>query len=391
MKTVRELAAQTLQHTDVHELISAQLEELLADIPEGYKIDPGIVSDVVVKASVEGNSIEATSRELENVPTGASTRSYLNDLLSVEQLSQWEAQLNRQLRMQIPRRLTRRPQSLAADFHDEPFYGKTPVLRAYACRGRARQGTTWFYRVATLYVIHKEVPYTLAVTFVLPEDRTVDVLRRLLAQAEVTGVQRRDLYLDKGFCCRDVITYLQATQTPTVLACPIRGKQGGTRSLCHGRRSYTTSYTFNAGTSQAYTTTVVVVRTYRCTTGRRRATWLLYVTICQPPTIKPHTIRARYRARFGVEGSYRSMRQTHAKTTARNPALRFFLLGVAFLILNLWVALRWRFCQRPRRGGRYVAATDYTLQRHRSFLRHAIEEVYGVVLSISAQVIPIHV
>lgn len=379
---------QELQHTDVQALLAAQLTELLADIPAGYKNDAETISDIIAYASVTGSSIEASSQSLAAQPSGASSRGYLNDLLSVEQLSQWEARLNAQLRHHLPRRLTKRPQSLAADFHDEPFYGKTPLLQAYACRGPAQQGTTWRYRVATLYVIHKQVPYTIAVTFVLPEDTTQAVLQRLLAQATVAGLKPRDLYLDKGFCCRAVLMYLQTIACPAVLACPIRGKQGGTRALCRGRQSYTTEYTFNAGTARAYTATVVVVRTYRRRHGHRVATWLLYVTVGHP-NVKPATIHARYRARFGIEGSYRSMRQTHAKTTGRNPAVRFFLLGVAFLILNLWVAVRWHCCQRPRRGGRYVAHTVYPLHRHLTFLRRALEDRYGLVLKLPIQVAPL--
>lgn len=388
MNTSKHLTKLELQHTDVHKLIAEQLVELFAEIPEGYKNNAATVSDVVVHASVTGSSIAASSQELVNAPSGASSRMYLNELLSVTQLSQWEARLNQQLHMHLPRRLTRRAQSLAADFHDEPFYGKTPVLQAYACRGPAHQGTTWFYRLATLYVIHKQVPYTLAVTFVLPEDSPAHVLQRLVSQGCASGVRLRDLYLDKGFCARDVITYLQRNQYSAIIACPIRGKHGGTRALCRGRKSYCTQYTFNAGTPRAYTATVVVVRTYRQKHGRRRALWLLYVTVAVADVL-PRTIRVRYRARFGIEGSYRSMRQTHAKTTSRNPAFRFFLLGVAFLILNLWCTLRWRFCQRPRRGGRYIVQLDYTLQRHRTFLRRAIEDHYGIVLALVAQVAPL--
>lgn len=390
MKTQKQLQALQLTHTDAHTLIAAQLTTLFAEMPTGYSCGPEVVSDVVVKASVDGVSIEATTRELASVPSGACVRNYLNDLLSVEQLSQWEAALNAQLRQHLPRRLYRQPQALAVDFHDEPFYGKTPLLQVYACRGPAQSGTTWCYRIATAYILHHQVPYTLALTFVLPEDSPAQVLRRLLAQVAALGLRVAGLYLDKGFCGQEVISYLQAQSLPTILACPIRGKTGGTRALCVGRRSYTTQYTFKANTPDAYEATVVVVRTYALRHGRRRAVWLLYVTL-HLSEVTPATIQARYRARFGIEGSYRSCRQTHACTTARNPALRFFLLGVAFLILNLWVALRWRFCQRPQRGGRQVDKDAYPLTRHRMFLRRAIEDRYGLVLTLTAQVAPLDV
>jgi len=107
-------------------------------------------------------------------------------------------------------------------------------------------------------------------------------------------------------------------------------------------------------------------------------------------TTDPQTIRARYRSRFGIETGYRCMRQTHAITASRNPAFRFFLLGVAFLVLNLWVALRWQFCQLPRRGGRAIDKKVYELQRHRQFIAQWIDLTYQPVTAILALVVPIH-
>ena len=33
----------------------------------------------------------------------------------------------------MPEQLPRRGREMALDFHDEPFYGKNPELRTYAC------------------------------------------------------------------------------------------------------------------------------------------------------------------------------------------------------------------------------------------------------------------
>ena len=59
---------------------------------------------------------------------------------------------------------------VALDTQDEPFYGKTPALRAYTCKTRAKAGTSRFFRIASAYVIWREVRLTLALTYVLPED-----------------------------------------------------------------------------------------------------------------------------------------------------------------------------------------------------------------------------
>src|SRR5258708_250554 len=68
-------------------------------------------------------------------------------------------------------------QQMALDLHDEPFYGKTPELRTYACRGGAKEGTTHFYRIATLYVLWRQVRVTLAMTYLLPEDNNLNLLQ----------------------------------------------------------------------------------------------------------------------------------------------------------------------------------------------------------------------
>jgi len=372
-----------LQSQDVHRLISEQVSHLLSNVTEGYSCDRQSVSDMVIQASVTGRAIEGTCNSLENAPSGMTVRAYLNEELSVTELSEIECKLRHQLRADLPRRLWKQQLDLAMDFHDEPFYGKDPTLRAYACRGEAHQGTTRFYRVATVYVIHHQIPYTLGIVFLLPEYSVLNVLQALLAQVNALKLEIRGLYLDKGFCSREVIAFLKDQPYETLIACPMRGKRAGTRSLCHGRGSYFTDYTFKPGQPEAYTATLAVIRTYEKQDGKRRAVWLLYVII-NPKTKNPQVIRARYRARFGIEGSYRCMRQTHAITTSRNPALRFFLLGVAFLITNLWSALRWRYCQKPRRGSRSIDQKAYELQRHRSFLAQAIDTLYILVSAIHA-------
>ena len=378
----------TLSERDVHRLLSEQLVTLFPTMLTGDSCEPQTVSDVVVKASVDGAAIEGTCQALTTAPTGVTVRTYLNEALDVTSLTELQSAVNARLRDRLPRQLWRAPVSLAIDLHDEPFYGKDPLLSAYACRSEARAGTTWFYRVATVYVLHKKVPHTLGLLFVFREHTKLDVLLSLLCLVKSLRLRIHCLYLDRGFCGQAVVDYLEAHAYPAILACAIRGKTGGTRALCHGRKSYWIRYTFSAGTAVAYTARLAVVRTYETRHGKRSAVWRLYVVV-HLKVADPNSICARYRVRFGIEGSYRCMRQTHAKTTSRNPAVRFFLLGVAFLILNLWVTLRWHFCQVPRRGGRKVNMYAYELQRHCQFLGHVIEQRYGALTTIQSQAVPL--
>jgi hypothetical protein len=108
--------------------------------------------------------------------------------------------------------------------------------------------------------------------------------------------------------------------------------------------------------------------------------------------LSPHAVRNAYRRRFGIESSYRQLRQVRIKTNSRNPALRFVYMALALLLVNLWCLLRFRHCQRPRRGctGRPVDGRTFKLRHLALFLRTAIERHRGLADSIRATALPLH-
>ena len=257
-------------------------------------------------------------------------------------------------------------------------------------RGQAKDGTTRFYRVATAYVIHKGLRLTLALRFVLPTDDTLTVLQHLLAGVRAHQLTLRCVYLDKGFAGSAVVTYLTEQHIPAIVACAIRGTHGGTRALCHGRKSYRTTYTFNVGQPEAYTATLAVCRVFT-TAARtqrlpRRAEWLLFIVIGVDWSAKQ--VQRQYRRRFGIESSYRCAGQVCGWTTSPNAAYRFVLIALSFILVNVWLQVRWRCCQIARRGARRLADTAFQLTRLVNFLRRALERLYGYVSVIEVTVPP---
>ena len=273
---------------------------------------------------------------------------------------------------------------VALDTHDEPFYGKTPELRAYTCKTRAKAGTSRFFRIASAYVIWREVRLTLALTYVLPNDTLPEVVERLLMRLKQVGLQATVLYLDKGFCCGEIIGYLQDTQQAAVLACPIRGKQGGIRALCHGRGSFTTDYTFTDGTRAHLA--LVDTRVYDPKTKRKQRKWLAFVLVNL--NWSPHQVYNKYRRRFGIEASYRMLRQVKVLTNSRNPALRFFFLGLGLLMQNVWVLARWLFTRRPGKGRYKLIPSLLRFAIFRKLLVRAVERYYPPPLAIGVFVSP---
>jgi putative transposase len=372
-----------LKDKDVHHTAMTNVKKHLSLNSNGYECDTEMLINVLFKAATENVSIETACNDLENVIGGNTIREYLNDQLDVCHLREQECEMNRALAEGVPDEVYQHKIEAAFDFHDEPFYGKTPELRTYACRGKAKKGTTHFFRIASAYVIWRQLRLTLAVTYVLPEDTALDVLKRLLFRLKGLNLLLSVLYLDKGFCSTATIRYLTDEKQPAILACPIRGKNGGTRALCTGRKSYRTTYTFTDGTSAE----MVLKITFVPGKDRKlRKKWLAFIIIHLDWS--PKKVYKRYRRRFGIECSYRMLRQVRVITTSKNSALRFFLLGFSLLLVNIWSRLRWLFARIPGPGPRRVDPVRFRFKRFVSFLRHSVEDFYGVVLSISTNLLP---
>lgn len=358
---------------------------------DGYDCTTEMVLDVLIRAAVTRQTIETVCHTLAEVVDGETIRGYLNDQIRVDRLNQLEQQSNQMLGAGLPRRLWKSPLEIAIDLHDEPFYGHSPELLALTCGGEAHKGTTRFFRVATAYVIFKDMRLTLALLFVRPEDDLAEIVAALLRRLRILGVKVRRLYLDKGFCSIPIMRCLAQTGWSALMSCPIRGKKGGTRGLCQGHASYLTQHTFKSQAHGQYTATVAVTHTYATHKRRKRKKgdlrWLVFVII--NAKIQPQLARTWYRRRFGIETSYRCMRQVRAWTTSRNGALRFLLLSLAFILINLWVELRWQFCQIKQRGRRQIDTKRFELPRMVSFLNQAIEKIYGLVSFIVADVPPL--
>jgi putative transposase len=297
-----------------------------------------------------------------------------------------EAQLNAALAAEVPRHVRRQSQEVAIDYHDRPYYGKGEQAQELWVRGKAKDGTTRFYRVATAYLILSGLRVTLAVHFVLPDDDPVGVVDGLLRCIHAQGIEVSCLLLDKGFESIAMMEYLTRTGQAALIACPIRGTTGGTRALCQGRKSYTTTHTFKDQHGQAFTAPLLVCRVFTTArrTGRlhRQAEWLLFVELGL--TLSPRYARHLYSHRFGIETSYRCEGQVRGWTTTKNPAYRFVLLALAFVLLNVWIHLRWLFTQVPRRGRRWLDTHRFPLRRFVTFLQHALEAWYGCVQAITA-------
>jgi putative transposase len=355
---------------------------------EGYKCSTEDLLHVLLGVAARRSTIESLCTDL-TIPHPDTMRSYLNEQLTTEALPELEHALNAALGAEIPARVRRQARDVALDLHDRPYYGKLPQNEGLWVRSKAQRGTTRFYRIATAYVMFDGLRVTLALHFYLPGDKPVTALKSLLDNVRELDIPVRRLFLDKGFGGIDCLEYLDQHAWPAVIACTIRGRTGGTRALCRGRKSYRSPYTFRNG-RRTFCAELAVCRVFSSAkrTGRlkRRASWQIFIQIHLD--LSPQQVRKLYRRRFGIESSYRCAAQVCGWTTSKNAAYRFVLMGLSFLLLNVWIHLRWLFTQMPRRGHRWLDTKRFRLARFAKFIVRALEQHYGCIHSITATVAP---
>ncbi len=87
------------------------------------------------------------------------------------------------------------------------------------------------------------------------------------------------------------------------------------------------------------------------------------------------------------------MRQLRIRSNSRNPAMRFLFMALGLILVNVWLLLRFSFCQLPKQGrsGRPLDEARFRLKRFASFLRQAIERRYACLSSITSTALPIGV
>jgi putative transposase len=156
----------------------------------------------------------------------------------------------------------------------------------------------------------------------------VAMITRLLDAMDTLRVKVERLYLDRGFYSVPVIRWLMALKLPFIMPAIIRGKTGGTRALCNGRRSSQTPYTLSSTTHGSVTCPMVVICRYRNgAQGKHGIQYLLYVVY--RANVAWSQVHRHYRDRFGIETSYRIKNQARIRSTTKNPVLRLLYVALA--------------------------------------------------------------
>lgn len=352
------------------------LDTMMQQIPlktKGSKGNSEMVWDVAGLAAVGRSSIHAACRTLDDAPTVPCILYQLREgYLAGQSEAQLEEAFNRLLSSQLPSGILGRQQEVAIDATEIPYHGQAQAHAAEIRRGKAKSGTTHFHTYASAYIRRHGKRVTVAVVPWHAGQAVLDILQRLLAQLQRMKIGIKRLLLDRQFCSVAVCHFLQAQPFQTIMPVPVRSQR--LRQLRReSTRSYQTDYTMQSPEAGAVTIPLYVVRTYlHGRYGKHGVEVHFFTVLGRSWRDSFYRLAQKFRSRFGIESSYRLMNQVRARTSSRDPKLRYLFVVLALLLINLWCTLSWLFLALPRRGGRFLDKSLFRFQLFCDFLNDAI-------------------
>ena len=331
--------------------------------------------NILVGAASLGDSIENTTSSLQKSWSGRNVRYHLNKITNFPEL---EKEINQALISKLPHRIKKRKHKIAIDLNLIPYYGQCREKEEdYIYRGQAKDGTCSFFAYATIYIIAKNKRLTIAIIAVKKSYTSVALITYLLEKINSLNLKIKTLYLDRGFDSSAVIRWLIALDIPFIMPAIRNGKTGGINQYLTGGKSYKTTHTMNKGKDNEVTFPLWIVCKYlKGKRGKFGIEYLPYVVY--KVKLGLDYIYQDYRARFGIETSYRLKNVCRIRTTTKNPIIRLLYVGISFLLVNIWIYLLWSKISKPRRGGRLVYNYLFSLKQMLSFLSNQINRIYQV-------------
>jgi hypothetical protein len=237
---------------------------------------------------------------------------------------------------------------IALDLYRDPFYGdrSTPGVTG----GQKKHGSKYAYTYATAVLVHHRHRFTVGLLELPGKFQPHEVVAALLAQVQARGLQVRGLVLDSGFDSGETLLLLQDRDLSYTVPLRRKGKGSNRRNAAWKLPVGTVTELdwVTESTRRPVQTQAVVVQRPR-EKGRKVYAFRGWTVGAASSAVARARLAKRwYRKRFGIETSYRQMRECKAKTTGKDQSYRLLLVGLALLLRQVWV---WLTAQVARAWG----------------------------------------
>lgn len=239
---------------------------------------------------------------------------------------------------------------LAIDITTVPYFGED---RTHVVRSKEYRGTQYGFQLATVYLCHRGMRFTLHALPVDQLTRKEDVVRALLQEA-MRSVRPTLVLMDRGFYAKEVVRTLLALGVDFLMPAPRTAAVA--RVLKETRHLYAWVGTHVIG-DDGPTVTLAVVPARHATEGKDDR--FPYVTNRTVDTRSARSLADTYDARWGIETSYRVMKDTGPWTTSNAYAVRLLFHLLMVIVYNLWVLLNARLQPTSFDERRLVRMEDF--------------------------------
>ncbi len=281
--------------------------------------------ELSLHTAVMNSFAEGTANTLRlqgDIPTSETLLDYIKSMTCDEILANAEAQVDSCVEQLKLKRLRLKDVAVAFDWHDQPYYGR-PMPGMVGTQ--PKRGTCYAFSFLTASILTAGRRLVLCIVPLTSRESLPTLVVALIER--IQGYVRRVGYVafDNGFQSSELILMLQGRRISFIL--PLRD----TAKLKRRRRwmRYVKRFT--------YTTQGVTVDVVEAQDAEGRIYFLATNMVASPKRI----LRL-YKRRWGIETSYRKIREFLPKTTSRSWVVRVFNFILACLFYNAWVVLNAR-------------------------------------------------
>jgi hypothetical protein len=346
----------------------------------GWLCTAAVMLNIVLRAAARSISVSAACRDLSEGPSDSAVIVGLDEGIP-KTLKVLERRLNESLTTELPRSMRRRSWQVAIDWHLSPYYGQPDKSRNELYYGKPRQGTKKFHAYASACIVDKGQRYTLALTWVRRHESTVKVLNRLLLRIREIGLKIKRVLLDRAFFNVPVVEFLQQENLRFLMPVMFRGRPTKKRRKATGLRwikQQPAGWYSHTMKNRQKEVTVSVCVGYRRHRNRKDNKQVRQKLLFAAWGIKgsPTTIRELYRKRFGIETSYRQMRQARIHTCTRNPHLRLLYVAVGLILRNMWVWIHHTLLAEREGGELKLHLERLRFKRMLDWIAHEVVDLF---------------
>jgi len=319
-------------------------------VPPRTRFDSRVIINSCVATAMNKGSISGYTQLHDNLPSHTTCLNIIHNLDMDEMIRQSSKMLLEGGKGVISRGQT---YTFAIDKTQDPYYGlRDEAPDSYIVGGKSKASTNYFFTYLTMSIVVSGCHLTI---FSIPWQKgkkTLDTIRQCIELIRLLELKIRCLCLDREFYSGEIFKYLQMEQVPHIV--PVAAKGDELKAKLKGKKSKTFRYTMNK-TTQPVDLVITDCIVYLMGKGKKSKHGIEHhAFVVFGTSASPRNVRAIYRHRFAIESTYRIRNTTLAKTTTKDPKIRFFYSLTAFLIQNVWVSIKWDRFAKLQRGPKVI-------------------------------------